>query len=61
MADRFTVTQTQTKPLKGPLLDLCEFVVYLEESKKITRAPGLTDQDIVNAALSYWDRQHGED
>lgn len=58
---RFTYTQTVQKPLPDRLMDLAQFVTYLEDAGKITRAPGFYDEELVKAVFAFWESRHGED
>jgi len=66
---RFTYTETVTKEVTGPIRDLIAFAHFLKENhwnvspRTLTNGGSrvVTNQDIIAAALEFWDQQHGED
>ncbi len=61
MALKETVTVTRDVP--SNIADLVYFVRYLGETRAdlTDHLKKLTDDDLISAARSFWDRQHGED
>lgn len=55
----FEYKQTITKKLPHPLLTMAMFVKFLGVSGKIN-LKNMSDQDISDAVISFWDQQHGE-
>lgn len=58
---KFTETVTIQREITGIIRDLCLFAHYLQDHNMMATS-GTFDmnQDLIQAARDFWDREHGE-